>query len=449
MNLRRLLVLVFILVAILQYKVIVNRPGPSSRPSQAKVKPRPVQQSDTVKLDRYKWKLFVGNYSMDDLPHDQPEVFRVNKSIMDAHKEYLKSIDSDFRESISRSVPIYCNSGEYGLFPKKYRMFMDLLVKYSHFHKHQPTTRVLVWKCLKGEFCGGLGDRLRGITFTLALAMFTGRKLFINWERDTTLQYLEPNLIDWHISTSEFQNRSTSIYNSVGGHINEADWQKFLQQIRGDIPHIVIGTNRVLTKLFKKASKNLFKNAYIHAGFNNISHYEINSLIGFTFRYLFKVDPMIIEEVESAMRVLQINKAPFLGLHLRTGFVGSSTRDDNFSKLIKDTSKWMEAFECAVHQADTHIGNNSLIFFATDSNVAKEMAISKFGLRFRSLDMELLHIDYSKDELDKGIINMLVEMLILSQSYVHIRGLSGFSYVSENLCSIPAERVYHGDHYCK
>ncbi len=428
-------------IVLLEYKkgVVGNSTSP---------KPRPVKQNDTVKLGDYnnitKWKLFVGNHSMDDLIHDQPKVFVV--------KQYLKSIDSDFRESISRSVPIHCHSGEYGLFPKKYRKFIDLLVEYSHFHKHQPTTRVLVWKCLKGEICGGFGDRLKGITLTLALAMFSRRKLFINWERDTTLQYLEPNLIDWnsqHIGTSEFQNTSTSTL--FYSNSNKKNWEKFLQQIHGDVPHIVLGTNLDLQipLNYLDTGQKWLKKSFTLAGLVDLSIYEINSVLGLAFRYLFKVDPMIIKEVESAMRVLQINDTPFLGLHLRAGFVGSPTLDENHQKIIKNTSRWMEAFECAVHQADTHIGNNSLIYFATDSNRAKEMAIDKFGLRFRSLDMELIHIDHSKGKLDEGIINMLVEMLILSQSYVHIRALSGFSYVSETLCSIPAERVYHGAHYCK
>ncbi len=41
--------------------------------------------------------MFVGNHSMDDLIHDQSKVFRVSKSRTDAHEQYLKSIDSDFR----------------------------------------------------------------------------------------------------------------------------------------------------------------------------------------------------------------------------------------------------------------------------------------------------------------------------------------------------------------
>ncbi len=44
---------------------------------------------------------------------------------------------------------------------------------------------------------------------------------------------------------------------------------------------------------------------------------------------------MIIKEVESAKKVLQINNTPFLGRHLRTGSVGSKRIHDNISMVIK------------------------------------------------------------------------------------------------------------------
>ncbi len=211
----------------------------------------------------------------------------------------------------------------------------------------------------------------------------------------------------------------------------------------------MIDTNLEFYSLFIEDSiigQKWLKDAFTQVGFNELSNYEINSIMGLAFRYLFKVDPMIIKEVESAMRVLQINKAPFLGLHLRTGFVGSRFFERH-TKLSQDTSKWTNVFERAVRQADKDIGNNSLIFFATDSSKAKEMAVNKFGLRFRSLNMDVIHIDKSSN--NNGLISMLVEILILSQSYAFIRGLSGFAYVSESICSVPAEHAYHGARdYC-
>ena len=92
----------------------------------------------------------------------------INEKLI-ARNEYLMSIDSDFRTNISHSVPIHCYSGEYGLFPKKYRKFIDLLIEYSRFHSHQPTTKVLFWQCSRRGICGGLGDRMRGVPLSLVL----------------------------------------------------------------------------------------------------------------------------------------------------------------------------------------------------------------------------------------------------------------------------------------
>ncbi len=42
----------------------------------------------------------------------------------------------------------------------------------------------------------------------------------------------------------------------------------------------------------------------------------------------------------------------------------------------------MKSLEYAVHRADKQIGNESLIFFATDSDMAKEMAIAKINMDY-------------------------------------------------------------------
>ncbi len=81
------------------------------------------------------------------------------------------------------------------------------------------------------------------------------------------------------------------------------------------------------------------------------------------------MDPMIIKEVESAKKILQINNTTFLGMHLRTGFVGSKRINDSYQ--VKNNASWMKSLEYAVHRADKQIGYESLIFFATDSDIAK------------------------------------------------------------------------------
>ena len=61
-----------------------------------------------------------------------------------------------------------------------------------------------MWFCHDGQ-CGGLADRLSGLTYTLLLAVMSQRVLLFDW-RDSRISqntYLEPNAIDWRLTEEE------------------------------------------------------------------------------------------------------------------------------------------------------------------------------------------------------------------------------------------------------
>ena len=114
----------------------------------------------------------------------------------------LKSVSGEFQHKLESSWPLNCHPGEEGLFPEKYERFARALEDYADFHRNTSPilainktdqARVLVWQCSVLDFCGGLADRMKGVTYALLLSMFSRRRLIINWD-DT---YLEPNLVDW------------------------------------------------------------------------------------------------------------------------------------------------------------------------------------------------------------------------------------------------------------
>ena len=63
--------------------------------------------------------------------------------------------------------------------------------------------RAVVHECLPEMSCGGLGDRLQGITFALIVASVTDRALFIDHRRPDKLEkYLQPSgKVDWLLSS--------------------------------------------------------------------------------------------------------------------------------------------------------------------------------------------------------------------------------------------------------
>ena len=55
--------------------------------------------------------------------------------------------------------------------------------------------------------CGGLADRLRGIAFSLLLAVFSRRRLLLHWGMPNGEHvFLKPNLINWVTDASSAKN---------------------------------------------------------------------------------------------------------------------------------------------------------------------------------------------------------------------------------------------------
>mmetsp|Transcript_29324 Transcript_29324/g.53226 ORF Transcript_29324/g.53226 Transcript_29324/m.53226 type:complete len:427 (-) Transcript_29324:117-1397(-) len=64
----------------------------------------------------------------------------------------------------------------------------DGWAKYKAFHSRCRTDRscmkkALIWSCKEHDWCGGLGDEIKGLTFTLYAAIASARPFFIVWEK--------------------------------------------------------------------------------------------------------------------------------------------------------------------------------------------------------------------------------------------------------------------------
>ena len=114
----------------------------------------------------------------------------------------LKTISDQFQLSLETSWPLNCHPEQKGFFPERYERLARALQDYAFYHKKTSPqlssngpaeARVLVWQCSILDYCGGIADRMKGLTYSLLLAIFSRRRLIINWD-DT---YLETNLIDW------------------------------------------------------------------------------------------------------------------------------------------------------------------------------------------------------------------------------------------------------------
>ena len=112
--------------------------------------------------------------------------------------------------------------------------------------------------------------------------------------------------------------------------------------------------------------------------------------------YLFKFQPYLIKAIDKIQSHVGLNK-PYFSLHLRTGFAGNEFEEKNNGKfnpfkIIRNQDAWRPALDCAMGLANTFLGNNSVIYLATDSYLVKKIATERYSSRIITLDIKLSHI---------------------------------------------------------
>lgn len=74
------------------------------------------------------------------------------------------------------------------------------IVSYATRHGTPRTkdTKYIVYRCRRGDLCGGIGDRLRGIMATFYLAIATGRAMMIDMDAPIPFDtVMHPTTFDW------------------------------------------------------------------------------------------------------------------------------------------------------------------------------------------------------------------------------------------------------------
>ena len=428
------------------------------------------------------WKMFdrknPGPFSERELQEFEKEPILVQENELSPaickinSQKLINGVPKDFQRRLLGASRLNCYSGREGVFHNKYASFLNVLAAYADNHSAMSSdpnlTRTLVWQCPPDTLCGGLSDRLRGMSYALLLAVLSHRRLVLSWESATERTYFKPNMINWaddylekilNYDKSETINmifpdaiqfnvsaRSTDPFLSE----TKDNLHKYLNYISGKRRLIIMRSNvEVFTILsnFTTYNQQWLIDGLNMVGLYNLSNNELDDILGIVFRYLFKLDSELVKELSRAKVALRINDYPYTAVHLRTGFVGNKLIHESHYKLIRKKDDWKSVLKCAISKADQFLGQNRLIFLATDSKLVKEMAIKTYGARFRTLNNSLLHIDkinkakMPPHKVKEGVLHSLIDLLLLAESYVQIRGDSGYSWVAGLLCGIPNEHL--------
>lgn len=412
-----------------------------------------------------KWKIYGENSIITQSRYD--EIAIPQNILLDKSFNFLDNAPEDLQRKMLSGTPLTCHPEKKIIYPQKYQRFLNLLSQYAHSHetmsKNPDNPRTLVWYCPADQECGGLADRFRGMSFALLLAVFSQRRLLLDWKSALESVYFEPNIINWmdnnvlsRLHSSQDRNVTKMSISSIGSYpymtTSEQGWLNQLDIVTGNQHLVVLKTNLevfVITTGIKGNQRHWLIKGLKKAGLFHLSDHELDDIVGICFRYLLKIKKELLQDLFTSKQLLKLRDHTYIGVHIRTGFVGVQHVNDetNHPKLTKGEKNWKAALDCAVSMADKHLGNKSLIFLATDSLVVKDMATKMFGKRFKTFDNYLLHVDKmnrnkmpSKKE-KEGALFTLVDFFLLAQSYILVRGTSGYPWVAGLLCNLPNERL--------
>ena len=446
-----------------------TRPPGSVTTSTSNSKPSKITPGTPAAKLSVSWKMYgMAKFSDKELNHDVTGIPSGQDKTMspDACKKHSKklldNVPADLQEKMLNGLPLTCYPGKEGMFPKKYEKLLKVLSKYADLHrslsKKPREVRTLVWQCHKSQHCGGFSDRMKGISLAMLLAVASNRRLVLDWEMVYERVYLKPNVINWNddflsdvLGPQKHHKKvphmvKFTLYET--GHsppymrMSKKQWNNYLKIITGNEHVVVMLTNMEVSLLnMSRTKQKWLEDYFVSAGLSQLSDHDLDDILGIVFRYLFQLDNKLLVEHASAKRTLRLTNKPYVGIHLRTGFIGVKQVSDyspNHPKFMRQ-NKWKEALNCAVRTADKFLGNKSLLFLATDSNLAKEMAIDAYGARFRTLDNYLVHVDQintnpSKGQSIEGSLYTLIDLLFLAESYVQVRGVSGYAWVAGLIC---------------
>ena len=264
-----------------------------------------------------------------------------------------KALDLKSLKNRLQILPIKCFVGSDRLFPTKYQKLLQSLAEYAAFHSEVTDARQLIWKCDYAHgYCGGLADRLRGIAYTLLLAVFSRRRLLLYWGMPNGEHiFLKPNLINWVTDESSTEN---AIYFDLKNTMSNPNIPSAMKAIGGNLTKVAISSNLEL----EAVRKQIFKPQWLvdgmkRAGLDVITNKDINEIFGIAFRYLFQMGRDLSLIINSAKHLLGLDKDKYVAVHVRAGFVGSAHPEGRVTKILSTRKQWEQMLLCAVNMAIT------------------------------------------------------------------------------------------------
>lgn len=326
---------------------------------------------------------------------------------------------------------------------------------------------VLVFQCIPGVSCGGLGDRFRGIHLTFLLAVMSRRVLLIDWPAGEHSIFpltiaLTPASIDWRLPSTLPLPLPSSISSSL--RYAHSEWKLLEWSTLDNFHQLPLDRSSNLTIDLATDIIDLSSLPRYLAIATNMPHSVMfRALHSKTFTREFpdfnakEMKPsVLLRSITQALflptqAVLHLAKPlrseiphPYISVHVRTGDDLNEKRRPRFKDMQSQFSSIAHSLlSCAARLTD---GIVRPIFLASDSTRFKAEFLqiaTTLGVDVHMLQAPALHVGrdnasaakLSAHEKCQSFLNVFVDLVLLSKGDVIITTKSGFSKSAYYLAS--------------
>ena len=266
--------------------------------------------------------------------------------------------------------------------------------------------KLLVYECGAG-WCGGLGDREKGIMSAFLLALLTGRTLVVDHRKPCDIKkFLKPNLYDWskclpHIGTAKLKGNYMVNYidwkgnlpRSFAGFKSGDIWKDFVVTIHVNVPLL----DRVIDHQDTPLRLPWLRTAPKERVFTELMH------------ALFKLELNLEKHLDSFIENQKAGKScHFVGAHIRSDFLTNVDIQYVFTFLDKFSKQ-----------------DNVCLYVASDNLQIRDRALKQFA-KATSINRPIVHVDHTRYSCD-GMYTAVFEQWILSKAETLIMTPSGYS----------------------
>ena len=275
--------------------------------------------------------------------------------------------------------------------------------------------KYIIYICDGPRWCGGWGDRQRGIASSFLLANLTNRKFILNMKSPCDLNnFLEPNEYNWTMANFEVNGKTSRIIDRT----KATDYQKLIgtKDFNLNFPEdiIFVRTNsdflHVVTKIYKDKIPEWARGKRYKA-FKN------------AWRILFKPSKNLKKQLNKLLTgVVASSNDSLVCAHIR---LGKNPDLPNDSPNRNNVSSVPELWRFLQRYAD----RASKVFIATDSTSVRDLARAQFGEKSFDTGGKILHIDRQRRRKDscRGLETALLDQMILTKCHVLVVSQSSFS----------------------